>query len=310
VYDLHRREHAILVTGSARLDVYGRGGDSLQGRYFLHRLHPFTFSELSAVPFADDVERIVSLGRNAPPGADGTLAELLRFGGFPEPLLAGSERRAARWRQGYGERLIRGDIRDLENLRDLDRVEMLYERLPALVGSVLSINALREDLEVAFDTVKSWLSVLERLYASFRVPPFGVPRIKAVKKEQKLYLWDWARVDDAAARFENLVLLHLLRLVHWLIDEHGERAELRYFRTTAGHEVDAVILRKGKPWVAVEVKSDDRPLDAGLVYLLQRVRIPYAFQVVLHGRVDARGPDINGCRVRRVPATRFLASLP
>jgi uncharacterized protein len=86
--------------------------------------------------------------------------------------------------------------------------------LPALVGSVLSLNALREDLEVAFDTVKSWLTILERLYASFRVPPLGVPRIKAVKKEQKLYLWDWARVEDEAARFENLAPSHLLRLVH------------------------------------------------------------------------------------------------
>jgi hypothetical protein len=98
--------------------------------------------------------------------------------------------------------------------------------------------------------------------------------------------------------------------VYWLIDEHGERAELRYFRTTAGHEVDAVILRKGKPWMAVEVKSDDRPLDGSLSYLLQRVRIPCAFQIALRGRVDVRAADINGCRVRRVPATRFLASLP
>jgi hypothetical protein len=187
---------------------------------------------------------------------------------------------------------------------------MLYDRLPDLVGSVLSVNALREDLEVAFDTMKSWLLVLERLYALMRVPPLGVPRLKAVKKEQKLYLWDWARVENEAARFENLVLIHLQRLVHWLVDEHGERAELRYFRTTVGHEVDAIVVRKGKPWMAVEVKIQDRPLDRGLEYLLKRVRIPHAFQVSLRGSSDARLPDINGCRVRRVPASRFLANLP
>lgn len=310
VYDLHHGEHSILVTGSARLDVYNRGGESLQGRYFLHRLHPLTFSELLALPFRDDVDQIPELRRRAPSEGSEALAQLLRLGGFPEPLLSGSERRAARWRQGYGERLIRGDVRDLERLRDLDRVELLYERLPDLVGSVLSLNALREDIEVAFDTVKSWLLVLERLYALFRVPPLGVPRIKAVKKEQKLYLWDWARVADDAACGENLVLFHLQRLVHWLIDEHGERAELRYFRTTVGHEVDAVVLRAGRPWMAVEVKTDDRPLDPGLKYLLERVRIPYAFQVAVRGQSDTRLPDINGCRVRRVPAVRFLANMP
>jgi hypothetical protein len=107
-----------------------------------------------------------------------------------------------------------------------------------------------------------------------------------------------------------LVVLHLQRLVHWLVDEHGERAELRYFRTTVGHEVDAVIVRKGKPWMAVEVKTRDRPLDTGLRYLLERVRIPHAFQVSLRGTADTRLPDINGCRVRCVPATRLLANLP
>lgn len=310
VYDLDGREHAILVMGSARLDAYGRGGDSLQGRYVMHRLHPFTLSELLALPFADDIDALPALELTNPSGAIDAIDRLMRFGGFPEPVLGGSERRAARWRRTYGERLVRGDVRDLELLRDLDTVEMLYDRLPDLVGSVLSINALREDLEVAFGTVRSWLLVLERLYGLFRVSPLGVPGVKAVKKEQKLYLWDWARVPAEAARFENLVLSHLLRLVHWLVDEHGERAELRYFRTTAGHEVDAVIVRGGKPWMALEAKMDDRPLDSGLKYLLQRARIPYAFQVSLRGNVDSREPDINGCRVRRVPAARFLANLP
>jgi hypothetical protein len=310
VYDLHHREHSILVTGSARLDVYKRGGESLQGRYFLHRLHPFTLSELLGIPFRDDPDRIPELDERSPAGTDDALSQLMQLSGFPEPLLSGSARRAARWRQGYGERLVRGDVRDMERLRDLDRIEMLYDRLPDLVGSVLSVNALREDLEVAFDTMKAWLLVLERLYALMRVPPLGVPRLKAVKKEQKLYLWDWARVENEAARFENLVLIHLQRLVHWLVDEHGERAELRYFRTTVGHEVDAIVVRKGKPWMAVEVKIQDRPLDRGLEYLLKRVRIPHAFQVSLRGSSDARLPDINGCRVRRVPASRFLANLP
>jgi uncharacterized protein len=307
LYDVHHTRHSILVTGSARLDLYSRGGDSMQGRYFLHRLHPFTLSEIErkAVPEPPAIPELEA----APASAEG-LRDLLAFGGFPEPSLSGSARSAARWRLAYGTRLVRQDLRDLEAVRDFDRIEMLLDRLPAVVGSVLSINALREDLEVAFGTASKWLSALERLYAVFRVPPFGAPRLKAVKKEQKLYFWDWARVPEPGPRFENLVLLHLLRLAHWLEDVHGEKAELRYFRSPVGHEVDAVMIRRGKPWLAVEVKLDDRPLDGGLRYLLERVHVPWAFQVSLRGTTDRRVPGVGKGMVRIVPATRFLASMP
>jgi predicted AAA+ superfamily ATPase len=313
IFDLHGDEHEILVTGSGRLDWYGRGGESLQGRYFLHRLHPFTLRELVGRARGDParvVRDIEAMDGPTPSGAAAQLAALDRLGGFPEPLLSGSATRAARWRLGYGSRLVRQEVRDLESIRDLDKVELLFDRLPATVGSVLSINALREDLEVAFETARSWLAVLERLYGVYRVPPFGAPRIKAVKKEQKLYFWDWGRVESDGARFENLVLSHLLRLVHQLEDEAGERAELRYFRDAVGHEVDAIVLRRGKPWLAVEAKLDDRPLDPNLRYLLERVSIPFAFQVSLRGRTDTRLPDVGGARIRLLPAARFLAHLP
>lgn len=310
VFDLHRRTHEILVTGSARLDLYSHGGDSLQGRYFLHRLHPFTLGEVMRTRLSDDPEDWLEASADTSGKAQEVLEALLRFGGFPEPFLGSSDRRAARWRLAYGDRLVREDVRDLENLRSLDKIELLFERLAEGVGSVLSLNALREDLEVAFDTVSAWTGVLERLYAVFRLPPLGSPRIKAVKKEQKLYFWDWARVADEAARFENLLVAHLVRLAHWLEDVHGERAEVRYARDVVGHEIDAVVLRRGRPWLAVEAKLDDRPLDSGLRYFLERVRIPHALQVSLRGKVDRRIPDIGGARVRLLPAATFLARLP
>jgi len=310
LYDLHSGSHRILVTGSARLDVYSRGGDSLQGRYFSYRLHPFTLSEILAIPSSKGLEAIPSLERKAGKNAPGVLKDLLEMGGFPEPLLSGSQRRASRWRLGYGARLVREEIRSLENIRDLDKLELLYDRLPATVGSVLSINSLREDLEVAFETVRSWIAVFDRIYGTFRLPPFGPPRVKAVKKEQKLYLWDWPRVESPGARFENLIAFHLLRLVHWCEDVEGEKAELRYFRDHVGHEVDFIVLRRSKPWMAIEVKVDERPLDPNLKYLLQRTRIPYAFQLSLKGAKDWRPPDLNGCKIRILPAARFLANLP
>ena len=309
VYDLHGKRHPILVTGSARLDVYARGGDSLQGRYFGHRMHPLTLSEVLGTRPAEDPDAWLE-PRHADTAATEALQQLLRLGGFPEPFFSASDRFAARWRRAYGSLLVREEMRDLEQVRDLDRVELLFDRLPQTVGSLLSTNALREDLEVAFETVQSWLAIFDRLYASFRIPPLGAPRIKAVKKSQKLFMWDWARVESAPAKLENCVLLHLLRLVHWLEDVHGEKAELRFARDVVGHEVDAVVLRKGKPWLAVEVKSSDEPLDPGFRYWLERTRIPHAFQIALHGTADRRLPDVGASKVRLVPAAQFLASLP
>jgi hypothetical protein len=307
LYDTSSRARQILVTGSARLEVYGHGGDSLQGRYFAHHLHPFTASEIACRSFPG-LDRIPDL-LNEPVARD-LLGSLLTLGGFPEPFLAGSAKEAARWRLGYADRLVREDVRELERVRELDRVELLYDRLGASAGSVLSINSLREDLEVAFETVRSWISILERLDAVFRVPPYGPPRIKSVKKEQKLYFWDWARAETEAARYENLLALHLLRLVHFARDVEGEKLELRYFRTRMGHEVDFLLLRAGKPWMAVEAKLTEQPLDRGLRYLLERVAMPWAFQVHARGGRERRVPDVGGSRVRHVSAARFLASLP
>lgn len=308
VYDLHHRRHPILVTGSARLDLYGRGGDSLQGRYFRHRLHPFTLSEVLGQP-PGTLDALPAMEHRVPEGATEALARMMDRGSFPEPYLA-SSLLARRWRLGYGSLIIREELRELEHVRDLDRVELLWDRLPATVGSVLSLNALREDLEVSFDAVRRWVGIFDGLYATFRVPPFGPPKIKAVKKEQKLYFWDFGRVEQESARFENLVSFHLLRLCHWIEDVHGERAELRYGRDVHGREVDAVVLRDRKPWLAVEVKLDDGPLDPSLRYLLERSAIAHAFQVSLRGTKDVRLPDIGRSQVRLIPAARFLTALP
>lgn len=305
--DKHRDTHRILVTGSARLDLYGRGGDSLQGRYFPHHLHPLTASEVTGrrlVPL-DEVPNLPQ----SPLPAD-VLDSLLAFGGFPEPFLGASAKEAARWRLAYAARLVHEDVRDLERVRELERLELLYDRLGTVAGGLLSINSLREDLEVAFETVRGWIAILERLDAVFRVPPYGPPRIRSVKKEQKLYFWDWARAETDAARFENLIALHLLRFVHWARDVDGEKLELRYFRTRTGHEVDFLLLRGGRPWVAIEAKLSEQDLDAGLRYLLERVKVPYAFQVHLRGGRERRLPNIGHTSVRHVSAARLLASLP
>jgi len=306
-YDVHHHEHQILVTGSAKLDLYNRGGDSLQGRYFLHRLHPYTVAELSGINFHGDLNAITELPVTSNTSA--ALEQLLQFGGFPEPLFGASVADANRWRVNYGYRLIREDIKDLENIILLDKMQDLYDHLPNTVGSSLSINSLREDLEVNFNTVKKWLEIFDKNYASFRLNPYGPPKIRAVKKESKLYLWDWARVESTAARLENLVALHLLRFCNWAYDIQGEILELRYFRDLRGTEVDFIILRNKKPWMAIEVKESEQNLDSNLRYLLERVAIPYAYQIHLNGNLDRRETKINQSEIRIMPAWKFLGNL-
>ena len=310
-FDLHKNKHKILVSGSAKLDVYSRGGDSLQGRYYFHRLHPLTLSEVLNLKISSDIEKIPELEVETNfNNAKDVLKDLLRFGGFPEPFCLASEQEYSRWRLTYSTRLIREDIRDLERIFDLDKMEILYEHLPATVGSILSINSLREDLEVNFRTVKNWIDIFEKNYACFRILPLGAAKIKAVKKESKLYFWDWGFIEKQSARFENLIAVHLLRLCHWITDVYGEKTELRYFRDVRGRETDFIVLKKNQPWIAIEVKETEQDIDPNLKYFLNKIKIPYAFQVHLNGDKFKRLPDINGCKIHILPAQIFLANLP
>lgn len=233
------------------------------------------------------------------------LADLLRLGGFPEPLLGGSEVEARRWSREYRTRLLREDLVSLERVQDLGRLELLALRLPELVGSPLSLNALREDLQVSHKTVAGWVDMLERLYAVFRLPPFGAPRIRAVKKAQKHYQLDWSLVPEEGPRFENLVAAHLLKWVHFEQDVRGRDLELRYFRDLDGREVDFVVVEGRVPRLLVEARWADTPVDRSLTYLKARFPGVEAWQVSATGRKDYVTPE--GIRV--APAVALLRDL-
>ena len=282
-----RGEHQrILVTGSGRLELFGFGGDSLQGRYHLLRLHPFSVAEVGI----EDAEGIATLSR---------------LGGFPEPFLRGSETEARRWSREYRARLVEEEVASLARIQDLGRLEEMMLRLPDLVGSPLSINALREDLQVAHKTAAAWLDALERLFAIFRVAPFGAPRIRAVKQERKHYHFDWSVVRNEGARFENLVACHLLKWVHFEQDARGRELELRFFRDVDRREVDFVVTEDRQPILFVECKLADRDVDRGLRYLKTRFPAADAVQIALAGRRDYRTPE----GIRAMPAVEFLRTL-
>jgi uncharacterized protein len=175
--------------------------------------------------------------------------------------------------------VVREDLRDLEQVREISLIEHLVDLLPSRVGSPLSIRSLREDLQVDHKTVERWLQILENLYVCFRLSPYGAPRVRAVKKERKLYLWDWSGVEEIGPRFENLVASQLLKYCHWVEDTEGHVMELRYVRDTDRREVDFVVLRNRKPLFAVECKSGEKAIGPAVRYFAERTPIPRFYQV-------------------------------
>jgi predicted AAA+ superfamily ATPase len=309
LFDKNRDRWKFLVTGSARLDVYRRGGDSLMGRYHYHRLHPFSVAEVEAtrpvgLPFAPEPIAEIMLPDARPEFAD-AFQSLLAFGGFPEPFLRQSARTLRRWHNQRVERLVREDIRDVERVGDLSAIEQLIALLPPRVGSLFSLNSLREDLSIAHKTIANWMDVLERFYYCFRVYPFIGSKIRSLKKAPKVYLWDWSETpEEGGARLENLVAAHLLKFCHFLADTEGYKADLRFLRDLEGREVDFLVTEKGRPWFAVEVKSSAREASRTLRYFGDRIGIPFLLQVVADEGVDWIKDGI-----RIVSASRFLAAL-
>ena len=285
-YDKYKNRKSFLVTGSARFSHYRRGGDSLLGRYYLYRLHPFSLMEVNKNPTFSD------------------LKNLLKWGGFPEPFLKSSSRILNRWHKNCTELLVHEDIRDLRNIRELSLMEVLVNTLPEKVGSPLSIKSLMEDLQVAHKTMEQWISILESFYFCFRIPPFGSPRIRAVKKEQKLYLFDWSVLSDKEGIcFENLVAGQLLKYCHFLEDTEGFKMELRFLRDTDKREVDFVVIKNSKPIFAVECKSGDQNLSSAITYFKKRTSIPVFYQVHLKKR------DVETSDGRILPFTTFCKEL-
>ncbi len=270
-YDTLKNTHSFLVTGSARLDLFRKGGDSLLGRYHYYRLHPYSLTELKY--------------------ADGAIERLLRYGGFPEPYSIADERQLRRWHQQRLSRVIDTDLRGWEEVKEVDRILALAEELPNRVGAPLSINNLAQDIEADFKTIKRWLGILSSLYYSFQIPPFGAAKIRAVKKEQKLYLWDWSQIENVGFRFENMIASHLLKYCHFKEDIEGFKMELRFLRDTDKREIDFVVLKNKRPLFAVECKHGEKSLSPHLSYFKERTNIPHFYQIhlgKLHRQIDDR----------------------
>jgi len=266
IYDTQKLEHQFLITGSARLDVYRRGGDSLLGRYHHWRLHPFDLTERPAKMTHEECFK-----------------RLMTVGGFPEPFFDGDETSARRWRKERFDRIIKDDIRDLESIRNIQSLSLFVDLLRTRVGSPIVLSNMAEDLQVSQKTLKIWLEVLEKMYLLFVVRPYTAQVPRAIQKPPKVYFFDNADViGDEGARFENLVATHLLKRNHFLEDSTGYRFELHYLRDKEGREIDFAITRDKKITSLIEVKLSDDTVSKSLTYYSERLKPEKSLQIVAH----------------------------
>lgn len=273
IYDAEKELHQILVTGSARLDIYKRGGDSLMGRYHYYRLHPFTLNEIPK-----------SVGKK------NALDRLMKFGGFPEPFISGDETEARRWRKERFDRVLKDDIRELESIKEINNISLLVDLLKSRVGSPIVISNLARDLQVAPNTVKNWIEILEKMYLVFKVPLYTHKLARSLQKPFRIYFYDNADVDvdqhdDQGAKFENLVANHLLKMLNFLEDTQGYKCELRYIRDKDGREVDFCIVIDNKVVELIEVKLNDSSVSKSLIYFSEILK-PLRSTQILYKAVD------------------------
>lgn len=280
IYDTLESPVDLLVTGSARLDFYQKGSDSLLGRYVPFRLHPFSVREMQTRE-PNTPEDFIST--TLPPQNKAFrkhLKLLMRFGGFPEPLFAQNEKVARIWRQNRVTQLIREDLRDISRLLELSQIEMLVSLMPERAASQLSRESLREDMEVSHNTITRWLKYLEALYYHFEIKPYSTKITRSIKKEGKLYLWDYSEIKDEGARFENLVAAHLLKACHFWTDSGEGAFELRYLRNKDGEEIDFLIIKDKRPWLAVEAKLNDATPSTAWRRFLPQLQLKRGYQLV------------------------------
>jgi hypothetical protein len=304
-FDTYGDRVRVAVTGSSRLDIFRRGGDSLMGRYFPFRMHPFSIAEIAS-PVLPDERRILRSPASIPAKE---FDALWAHGGFPEPFLQRADSFSRRWRRLRREQLVREDIRDMTRVQEIDQLDSLLRILEERSGSQVNFSSLAGEIGVSVDTIRRWMATLQSFFSGFLVRPWYRNVARSLRKEPKWYLRDWSGIDDEGARFETFVACHLLKAVEGWSDLGWGDFELCYLRDKDRREVDFVVVRDRKPWFLVEAKvADERP-HAALSYFQAMTGAPHAFQAVLQG--DETAADAFGQRhgPATVSARSFMSQL-
>ena len=310
VYDQFHENYQFLVSGSGRLDIYQKGGDSLAGRYFLFHLWPFTIAERGEnnLTLNDFLNNPLHISMERKSELKEIWQQLSVLSGFPEPFLSGRMATYRRWSNTYSRQLIREDIRDLTGVKSVGYLETLYLLLPSKVGSPISIPSLAGDLHVSYNSVRSWLTVFERFFLIFSISPWTRKILRAIQKEQKVYIMDAPLIKEPAARFENMVALELWRAISSWNDMGYGRFSLHFIKNKEKQEVDFLIANEGDPILLIEAKLTDTQPSTALKKFQRSLGIP---AVQLNNEGDGYRMLSNGNHsILIAPAYQWLSHLP
>lgn len=304
-FDTYADQVRIVVTGSSRMDIYRRGGDSLMGRYFLYRMHPFTAAEILRQDFPDPKQII----RRPGPIAEEEFTALWEYGGYPEPFIRRDAPFSRQWHNLRLAQLLREDVRDLTRIQQLDQLELLVNLLIARSGGQLIFSNLAAEIGVTIDTVRRWIVTLCNLHLGFLVRPWFKNVSRSLRKEPKWFMRDWSLIEDPGRRAETFVACHLLKAVEGWNDLGLGSFVLGYVRDVYQRETDFIVVRDGKPWFLAEVKTADTKQSPALSYFQQQLKSPFAFQVVMEEPYIQADCFTRPQKAIVVPARTFLAQL-
>ncbi len=301
-FDTYENRTRVIVTGSSRLDIYRRGGDSLMGRYFLYHMHPLSAAELCRTDVPTSALR--------PPAEmpEEDWRALCEHGGHPEPLVHRSSRFTLKWRRLRRQQLLREDIRDMTGIQELDQLMILAKLLAERSGDQLVYASLAKQIRVSENTVRSWVNTLCSFHYGFLVTPWFRNITKALRKAPKWFLRDWSEITDDGKRAETLCACHLLKAVDGWNDLGLGVFELRYVRDTQKREVDFLVTRDDRPWFLVEIKCGETSLSPSLAYFHDQLGCAHAFQVVMDRKYVSADCFTRTDPVS-VPARTFLSQL-
>ncbi len=309
VYDRDKDNYKFIVSGSGRLDMYQKGGDSLAGRYFIFYLWPLTLAELAGnnLSFEQFTSNFIEIHTCANK-TQLIWNNLSQFSGFPDPYLNGTDPFYQIWSNTYKKQLLREDIRDLASLRSFDDVEILFSLLPSKIGNPLSMASLARDINVSFDSVRSWIDIFEKFFMVFRIPRWSQKISRAITKEKKLYLFDYASIESPSAKFENMVALELFRAISNWNDLGLGNFSLHYLRNRDKEEVDFLLLNNNNPILLIETKLSDDNAAKSLKKFQKVLNIPGVQLVNKNGicKIVSNG----NLKIMVISADHWLSLLP
>ncbi len=306
MYDADCKITRFIVTGSARLDMLRKSGDSLAGRYFLFKLYPLVLNELSKInnPVLDDFDspsNLIEKRIGSKRYEQELMEKLLKFSGFPDPFISGKEIFQKKWKNSYLDKLINEDLLSLGHIKEVENVARLLLLLPHKIGSPLSVNSLLQDMLVSYNALRNYLSLIEMAYVTFMISPYSSGISRSIKKEKKLYFYDWTHVRDEGAKFENYIAVELKAMIE-IWNDLGNEFGLNYLRTKDGKESDFLITKEGTPWLIIEAKTKSQKIANHHFITAKKLGNIHVLQIVKENNIAKRYD-----RGYQISASRFFA---